>query len=189
MLDLADPVRLMLAYGVLPLWLVAGLADWWCHRRTDIGRTAGLRESLLHLVLFGLMGAAVLAVLLLQVNAGVLLLAAGLWLAHQFVTWLELRYVLARRRVGPFEQMVHSALEWLPLLGLALLALLHVHRWLQVPEGASVEFALRWRSAAEDPTSGAWAVWPAIAAVAVVNGLPLTEELLRCLRQRPQARP
>lgn len=182
--ELADPVRLVLLYGVLPLWLASGLADWWCHRQGDIGHTAGVHESLMHWLMFGLMGLAVLAVLLLEINAGSLLLALALWLAHQVVTWLELSYVAARREISPFEQMVHSAMEWLPLLGLMLVALLHVHRWLQVPEGGTVEFALRWRQAAEDPVTSAWSVWPVIAAFAVVNGLPLAEELLRTWRQR-----
>lgn len=184
MLDLAEPVRLLLAWGVLPLWLAAGLADWWCHRRTDIAQTTGLPEALLHWLMFGLMGTALLAVLLLQINAGVLLLALGLWLLHQLVTWLELRHVVGRRRIGPFEQMVHSALEWLPLLGLVLLALLHVHRWFEVPEGATVEFGLRWRTPEEEPVTSHWSVAPVIAAFALVNGLPLAEELLRTWRAR-----
>ncbi len=187
--ELAEPVRLLLAWGVLPLWLAAGLLDWGCHRRSDIGHTAGLRESGFHALMFGLMGLALSAVLLLEINPGVLLLALALWLLHQAVTWVELRYVLARRRVGAFEQMVHSALEWLPLLGLALLALLHVHRWLQVPEGASVDFSLRWRTDAEDPVMGGWTVWPVFVAFALLNGLPLAEELLRTWRQRPAPHP
>jgi hypothetical protein len=186
MSELAEPVRLLLAYGVLPLWLAAGLADWACHRAGDMGHTAGVRESLLHWLMFGLMGAALLAVLLLEINAGVLLLALGLWLVHQAVTWLELRYVLSRRQVGPLEQMVHSAMEWLPLLGLALLALLYLHRWMEVPEGASVEWALRWRRDEEDPVRADWRVAPVLLAVLLVNGLPLAEELLRSWRQRPR---
>jgi hypothetical protein len=42
--------RLLLA-GVMPLWLGAGLADWYLHRRTRIEQTAGPRESALHSLL------------------------------------------------------------------------------------------------------------------------------------------
>lgn len=186
MSELAEPVRLLLLWGVLPLWMAAGVADWWCHRRSDIGHSAGLHEVLLHWLMFGLLGAALLAVLLLQINAGVLLLALGLWLMHQGVTWLELRYVVTRREVSPGEQMVHSAMEWLPLLGLVLLALLHAHRWLDVPEGGTVEWALRWRTDEEEPVTGTWRVGPVLFAFALVNGLPLAEELGRAWRQRPR---
>lgn len=183
--ELAEPVRLMLAWAVLPLWLLAGLADWACHRRGDIGHTAGVGESLLHLLLFGLLAAALAAVLLLELNAGALLLALALWLLHQLLSWLELRYVLRRRTVGPFEQMVHSAQEWLPLLGLALLALMVVHRWLLLPEGAERVWALRWRRPEEDPVLTGWRVWPALAAFTALGALPLAEELRRTWRERP----
>ena len=34
-----------LQWFAMPLWLGAGVADWWCHRRTDIEHTAGPAES------------------------------------------------------------------------------------------------------------------------------------------------
>ena len=39
-----DATRLALEGSVLPVWIVAGLADWWCHRRTDIEHTSGATE-------------------------------------------------------------------------------------------------------------------------------------------------
>ena len=33
---------------VLPIWIGAGVADWRCHRRTHIERTAETKESLIH---------------------------------------------------------------------------------------------------------------------------------------------
>ena len=35
-----DPTILLLLYFVMPLWLLAGFADWLCHRRSDIAHTA-----------------------------------------------------------------------------------------------------------------------------------------------------
>ena len=43
--------RLLLG-GVLPLWLGAGLADWYIHRRTRIQDPAGTRESAIHALMF-----------------------------------------------------------------------------------------------------------------------------------------
>ena len=45
---LDDATRRALQWFVMPVWIGAGLADWWCHRRTDIERTAGTRESAIH---------------------------------------------------------------------------------------------------------------------------------------------
>jgi hypothetical protein len=46
----ARATRNFLLYFVIPVWIAAGLADWLCHRATDIERTAGPAESLLHLL-------------------------------------------------------------------------------------------------------------------------------------------
>ena len=40
-------IQLML-YVFLPLWGIAGFADWCCHRATRIEHTSGLKESLIH---------------------------------------------------------------------------------------------------------------------------------------------
>src|SRR5690606_36994995 len=40
-----------LLYFLLPLWLLAGFADWLCHRRARISLNAGPKESLLHLLM------------------------------------------------------------------------------------------------------------------------------------------
>lgn len=40
----------LLAWGVFPLWLAAGGANWLCHRDSRIEETSGTRESWLHVV-------------------------------------------------------------------------------------------------------------------------------------------
>ena len=47
---LADPTQALLLYFIMPLWFLAGLADWLCHRATDIEHTTGTKETLLHLL-------------------------------------------------------------------------------------------------------------------------------------------
>lgn len=111
----------LLMYVVLPMWIVAGLIDWWCHRRTRIELTSGYRESAFHLIMFVQTGLGALAALLLQINLGLLVLSAFLFLLHEFTTWLELRFVIERRQINPFEQMIHSFMELLPLGAILLL--------------------------------------------------------------------
>jgi hypothetical protein len=170
-------LRPLLMYVVLPLWMLAGLADWACHRRTRIETTGGVRESVFHWVMFLQMAVVVLAVLFLEVNAAVLLLAGALFLAHEFTTWLELRYVVGRREVSPIEQMVHSFMELLPLAGLFLLAVLSVERY---GGGALEPSAWTLRPKAEPLPAGYLAA--ALAGAALLNVLPLAEESWRCLR-------
>ena len=122
MIRMQEPARFILMYVIFPLWVMAGFADWACHRRTGIALTSGLKENLLHLLMFGEIGVAMAAVALLEINAGVLLLVFGVFLVHELTVYWDLHYSTMLRDVGPFEQMVHSFLEILPLLSLALLA-------------------------------------------------------------------
>jgi hypothetical protein len=63
-----------LMYIVVPVWLLAGLADYFCHKVTRIERTSGVAESLLHLLQFVQVGVPLLAALFLEINAAVLLI-------------------------------------------------------------------------------------------------------------------
>jgi hypothetical protein len=82
---------------------------------------------------------------------------------------VELRYTAPRREIRPFEQMVHSFMELLPLGLLALLGVL-----------------------AAGPAPAPWPpryLAGVAVAVLVCNVLPMAEESWRCLRARPAARP
>ena len=110
-----DPAGLILAYLVFPLWVAAGFADWACHVRTGIAQTSGLKENLLHLLMFAEVGLGIAAVVLLEINAAVLLLVLAVFVVHELTVYWDLHYSTLLRDVGPFEQMVHSFLEIMPL--------------------------------------------------------------------------
>lgn len=180
------PAQFILMYLVFPLWVAAGLADWVCHRRTGIAQTSGLNENLLHLLMFAQIGLAMLAVALLEINAAVLLLVAGVFLLHQLTVYWDLNYSTMLRDVGPFEQMVHSFLELLPLLSLALLA---VMEWPQaqalVWQGdAMADWTLRSK---DQPWPQAYLL-AGLVGVVVFNALPLLQETWSCARGPKKAR-
>jgi hypothetical protein len=180
-----DPAQLVIMVAVIPLWIGAGLADWWCHRRTRIQDTSGLPENVFHWFLLAEAGLALLATALLETNAAVLLLVFAAFLAHEVTTFVELRYTVPLREVRPFEQMVHSFMELLPLVLLALLAVAH---WDQVQAlfgQGTPDFELR---AKQDPWPAGYLAWMAIT-VTLFNLLPMAEEGLRCLRSRTPHRP
>jgi hypothetical protein len=170
----------LVMYAVVPLWIAAGLADWACHRSTRIERTSGLRENLLHWLLLAEGGLVLVAVALFEVNAAVLLIAFAGFLAHELTTYLELRYTVPRREVRPVEQMVHSFMELLPLVILALLAVMQWDQVLALFDAGRPDFGLAFK---DQP-------WPlpylaaAGLAVLVSNVLPMVEETIRCLRRR-----
>jgi hypothetical protein len=136
---MAEFVQSALMYGVVPVWLAAGFADYLCHRAAGIERTSGLKESLLHLVQFGQVGIGLLAALLLEVNALVLALMLACAVAHEATAVWDVRYANATRRIAPGEQHVHGVLEMLPFTALLLVAAVH---W---PAPAASEFSLHWK--------------------------------------------
>ncbi len=179
-----EAARLLLMALVFPLWVAAGFADWLCHRRSNIAATSGLKENLFHWLQLGQMGLAILAVALLEVNAAILLLVFAAFLAHELTTWMELRYVVPLRRVGPTEQMVHSFLEILPLVALVLLLTLHWDQALALLDAAPQDSGLRWK---EQPLPAS-VLWGGLAAALLFNLLPMAEESWRCWRGRTASR-
>jgi hypothetical protein len=163
---------LLLAYlGVFlfPLWLAAGVADYLCHRRTAIESTSGFRESLLHGAQAGQLGVALLAGLFLEITtlvAAVMILAI---VAHSVTSYWDLAYTTGRRYISPLEQTVHSFLEWIPIVAVSIVVLLH---WDRITAGS---FELRLKS---DPLP-AWQVTVILATVLIVLVIPLCEELWR----------
>jgi hypothetical protein len=168
----------LLGFVVLPLWIAAGLADYFCHRAARISANAGTPESFLHLLQFSLVGLPVTLALFLKANSGFFLFAAVMILLHHLVAYVDVRYADGARKVKPFEQMVHSFLELLPITAFLLLA---VPAWSQF----LALFGLGGEKAVFPPQLQM--LFPAYAAAILVaafllNFLPYVEELVRCLR-------
>jgi len=165
---------------LLPLWLLAGLADWACHRVQRIEHSAGVKESLLHLAMLAEIGPAIVAALALQPTAGLLVWLLLACIAHELTTWWDLVYASSRRRIPPYEQWVHSLQLASPWIGWATLAVAHRPQALAAFGLGDVapDWGLRWR----DPPLPA-AVWFAVLAGATALVVaPLTGEYLRCRR-------
>lgn len=177
MMQHADPVLLLLLYGVLPVWLIAGFCDWLCHRASDIETTSGSKESLIHLLMFLEMGIPLLAALLLQVNALILLVMIVLFLCHEATAFWDVSYAVTTRRVSPIEQHIHSFLEMVPLMTLLLVISRHWQQFLSL-FGAGTErsdFTLRLR---ETPLPVGYLV-TLMTAIILFEILPYLEEYWR----------
>jgi len=176
----------VLLYFVLPLWLLAGLADWACHRASDIARTAGPAESVLHLLMFAEIAVPLLACLLLEINALVFALMLAAFVLHEATALWDVSYAQQRRYISPFEQHVHSFLELLPLMAGVLVALLHWQAFLSLfgLGQAPADWALR----PKQPPLPLGYVAGLLAAALLLEALPYLEELWRGLRARRRAR-
>src|SRR4051794_6148889 len=67
---------------LLPLWLLAGIADYILHRRTEIESTSGRGESWLHVLQAAEVGVAIVAGLFLEISSLVLAILIACVLAH-----------------------------------------------------------------------------------------------------------
>lgn len=183
--DTARLLEWLLTRALLPLWLATGLADWACHRVQRIEATAGWRESLLHLLMLAEIGVGLMAVLWLEINAGVLALALAACVAHELTTWCDLAYAERRRRIPPFEQWVHSLQLTLPWAGWAALMLIHHQQGAALLGlGAAPDWALRLKA---QPLPAGFVV-AVLAAGALFNALPLVEEAVRGARAAAKRR-
>jgi len=167
-------------YFVLPLWLAAGFADYLCHRATHIERTSGWKESALHLIQFSEMALPILAALVLQINAGVILLMIACLIMHQGTAYWDLRYASTSREITPFEQQVHSFLEMLPLMGLLIVIALHWDQFLSLLGMGKAEF----RFALKPEPLPVVYIASMLTLTALFEIVPYLEEFARTIRYR-----
>lgn len=178
--DLEHLAQDLVLFGVMPLWMAAGFADWLCHRRMRIERSSGLPETLLHMLMLAEMATATLAAAFLQINALVVAIMIGAFVLHELTVYVDLRYGSTRRDIPPIEQLVHSFLEFVPVIGAALVLLFHWSAVESLFGAGTADFALRLKPAPL-PFGGMAALAGAMLVLVV---LPYAEELWRCWRER-----
>lgn len=165
---------------LLPAWLLVGLGDWWCHRRTRIEDTAGPRESALHLALAGEAAVAVLPALFFEINALILVVIVVAFVAHELTTTLDFHIATPARSITPLEMRLHDYLTAIPFASMLLIFATHTEQALAIFGAGSenADWGLRWKSP-QLPLSYL-VVW--LLAAGCLNITPFLEEFLRCLR-------
>src|SRR3954452_9774861 len=89
-----DPTRALLLYFNLPVWFLAGFADYLCHRATDIEHNAGPKESLIHLLMFGEFAVPILMCLFFDINALVFAVMIASFIAHEATALWDVSYAI-----------------------------------------------------------------------------------------------
>jgi len=176
----ADPTALILMYFVLPVWLAAGFADWLCHLASDIQRTSGVKESLIHSLMCIQAAIPLLAAMFLEINATIIGVMIAAYIMHEATAMWDITYATTARRVSPIEQLVHSFLEVIPLMAIGSVISLHWSQFLAV-FGYGAEppsFVLAWKS---QPLPF-WYIAVILTIIVAFEFIPYAEELFRCLR-------
>jgi hypothetical protein len=170
--------RLLLGF-VVPLWVGAGLADWLCHRRSDIEHTAGTREAAIHAAMMAQAGVPAMLGLFFEVNAGVLATTVGALATHQATAAWDVAYAESRREVTATEQHVHGLLEQGPVMATAFLLALHWDQALALIGAGDTR--ARWRLRRKRPLNRRYTT-ALLGAIGAFVAAPYGEELLRCWR-------
>jgi hypothetical protein len=173
-------LRRYLLYFIMPLWMIAGLLDWYHHRRTKIEETAGTHESLIHLLMMSEVGFPIMVGLFIEVNALVLALMIGAFFAHEATAYWDVAYAASRREVSPSEQHVHSFLDVIPFMVVSFMICLYWDQFCALVKVGiePARFELRTK---RQPLARSY-VDAIVAAVAGTVVLPYAEEFLRCYR-------
>lgn len=181
-MDVTEVTRLYLLYVILPLWVLAAFADYWCHRASAIERTSGLKETGIHFLLLAEAGLAVLAGLFLEITAAVLLLMLAAFVVHELTAYWDVSYAHGRREISPLEQKVHDYLALIPFMAFSFVLVLNWQAITDVIERplAVENWALSWKQV---PLPLPY-IAGLLSAILLFDILPYLEELWRDLKQR-----
>jgi small-conductance mechanosensitive channel len=168
----------LLGYVVFPVWLLSGVADYLCHARSDIAHTSGTHESVLHLLQTAEIGLPVLVFLFLTTNALTLALMTAGVVAHTATSWRDVTFAAPLRHISPGEQYVHSFLNVLPWIALALVAILH---WPMVVAMFDPAIASDWKPRWRQPAFNGATLFVVLAASLLFGALPGALEFMHTL--------
>jgi len=176
----------LLGYVVFPLWLLSGVADYLCHARSDIAHTSGTHESALHLLQTAEIGLPVLVFLFLSTNALTLALMTAGVVAHAATSWRDVKFAAQLRHISPGEQYVHSFLNVLPWIALALVAILH---WPVVVAIFDPAIASDWTPHWRQPAFDGDILFAVLATSLLFGALPGALEFMHALAVARRGRP
>ncbi len=171
-----------LLFLYLPLWGIAGLADWFCHRATNIESTTGIKESLMHSVMGIQTAIPIVLCLSFRVNVLVLILCLLAWILHEIVAHWDVTYAEPRRRISIWEMHAHSYLATLPFFMLTMIFIINWEVTLDL-------LTLDWRGGFQlepvtNPHGGEGYLVGYLSFLTIVCVFPYLEELWRCWRSR-----
>ncbi len=172
----------LLLYVFLPLWGIAGFADWCCHRATKIEQNSGLKESIMHAIMGIQIGIPIVLCLIYRVNVLILLICLAALILHEFVAHWDVKYATPRRKITIWEMHAHSYLATLPLY---LLMIIFVINW---PAFVNL-VTFQWQGQLHlepitEPHGGEGYLTAYLIFMAIACVFPYCEELVRCLWHR-----
>lgn len=165
---------------IIPFWLIVGFGDYLCHRATHIEKTSGLKESMIHALMFIEITIPVMLGLHFEITSLIVLIVLIAFVVHEITAVWDIAYAHPRREVGPIEQHLHSYLAVIPFMVMSFILCLHWGDFTALFGfgEAPADFGLRWR---QPPLSATYHIIVSVIAVLFLV-VPYSEELWRCFQ-------
>jgi hypothetical protein len=171
----------LILYGCLPLWLIMGCLDYYCHRKSHIERTTGMKESLMHIIMGAQIGVPVFLGLFFNINVLLLLIMFLVLVFHEWVAHHDVKYALHNREISLLETHVHSFLEVLPFVIVALIICIN---WQAFVDLITLNWAGHMSLAPKDHPLDRMYIAGYVLLMLIADAVPFLEEFVRCWANR-----
>lgn len=172
-------LRLIL-FVILPLWVICGSLDYFCHKATKIEENSGVWESFHHSIMGVQVGIPIWLGIYCEINVLVMLISFACFIIHEWTAHNDVVVAVHDREVTPREQHIHSYLITIPFYVLSLAICRNWESFLKtITFQWQGELSLVFRD--EPLGTNAYVAWYATLML-VVAVIPYTEELIRCVR-------
>lgn len=168
-------------YVCLPLWLVMGFLDYWCHKKSRIELTTGMKESAFHAVMGVQVGIPIFLGLFFKINVLLLLIMIAVLILHEVVAHHDVDYALNTREISITETHVHSFLEVIPFVIVGLIVCINWSAFVDLVTlnwSGQLGFVLRQRPINLDY------IVNYVLLLLFADVVPFIEEFIRCWRHR-----
>ena len=179
-MELEELTLRLILFVILPLWVICGSLDYFCHRATKIEENSGVWESFHHSIMGVQVGVPIWLGIYCEINVLVLLICFACFIVHEWTAHNDVVVAVHAREVTPREQHIHSYLITIPFYVLSLTICRNWQTFLDTISfrwSGQLNFVLR-----EEPLgTSTYVAWYAFLML-VVAVIPYTEELIRCVR-------
>lgn len=172
----------LILFVILPLWGFSGLWDWWCHKKSNIASTSGLKESLIHAMMGLQIAIPMFLGIFFELTVLTYLIMVLFLISHEVFAHWDVRYSSPKREITIWEMHAHNYLATIPLY---LIALISVLGWETVKDTFTLQWAGSFRFKLRDVPIGGdkyYVIYGIF--ITIVCGFPYVSELIRCWRHK-----
>lgn len=158
-----------------------GFLDWYCHKKSRIEETTGAKESVYHAIMGVQVGIPVFLGLYFEINVLQFLIMFAILFLHELVAHMDVKYAIDKRKISILETHVHSFLECLPFVIVALIICIN---WPAFVDFITFNWAGNMSLTLKKNPLNTGYIATYFFTLIVLDVIPYIEEFIRCYRYR-----